>query len=128
MNERLFLAVAGRIVPGVGSLDAAGRQAFLALVREFMESKPPALRRQIDLFLSLIRWLPLARHLRPFEALSPERQDAVLLGFQESRLLLLRRGFWGLKALAFMGYYGRPVAAAAVGWRPEREGNRRLHP
>jgi hypothetical protein len=40
----------------------------------------------------------------------------LLRGIENSRLLLLRRGIWGLRTLVFMGYYARPEAAAALGY------------
>ena len=36
---------------------------------------------------------------------------------ERSRVLLLRRGFWGLRTLVMLGYYGRPEAARAIGYR-----------
>ena len=44
-------------------------------------------------------------------------------------LLLLRRGFWGLRTLVFLGYYARPEAAAEIGYRADapRAGRRAAH-
>ena len=36
---------------------------------------------------------------------------------ENAPLLLMRRGFWGIKTLVFMGYYGRDEARAEVGYR-----------
>jgi hypothetical protein len=37
-------------------------------------------------------------------------------------MLLLRRGIWGLRTLAFMAYYERPEAAAEIGYRATARG------
>jgi hypothetical protein len=41
---------------------------------------------------------------------------------ETARLVLVRRGFWGLRTLILMGYYGRPAAAAAIGYRADPQG------
>jgi hypothetical protein len=41
---------------------------------------------------------------------------------QDSRLTLVRRGFWGLRTLVLMGYYGRAQAAAEIGYQPRMGG------
>ena len=41
---------------------------------------------------------------------------------QDAPLLLLRRGFWGLRTLIFMGYYGRDAARDAIGYRADPRG------
>ncbi|MBD3857823.1 MAG: hypothetical protein IFK92_15125 [Acidobacteria bacterium] len=40
---------------------------------------------------------------------------------------ILRKGFWGLKAMIFMGYYGQPETNEIVGYAPELDGRARLH-
>src|SRR2546422_3095313 len=41
---------------------------------------------------------------------------------ERAPLLLMRRGLWGLRTLAFMGYYGRPAAAREIGYRADPRG------
>ena len=41
---------------------------------------------------------------------------------QDAPVLLLRRGIWGLRTLAFMGYYTRPDAQRAIGYRADPRG------
>jgi len=54
--------------------------------------------------------------------LDPARRARFLDSLQTSRLLLARRGIWGLRTLVLMGYYGRPRAAAAIGYRADPRG------
>ena len=37
-------------------------------------------------------------------------------------ILALRRGVWGVRTLAFMGYYARPEAAREIGYRAAAAG------
>jgi hypothetical protein len=55
------------------------------------------------------------------------QQDAALRWFHDAPLAPLRHGFWGVKTLIFMGYYGRPEAAAEIGYRPARAGAAPFH-
>jgi hypothetical protein len=75
----------------------------------------------------VIRWAPIVRYGRPFDRLGAVRQDAVLAWLQDAPVAKLRSGFWGLKTLAFLGYYGRPAAGDTIGYRPSRDGNALLH-
>jgi len=52
-----------------------------------------------------------------FVLVDPARRTRLLSALQDSPVLLLRRGFWGLRTLIFLGYYTRPAVAAEIGWR-----------
>jgi len=105
----------------MAGLDEAARGEALALVEHQLARRPAAMRRELALFLSAIRWAPIARYGLPFDRLTPERQDAVLGWLQDAPIAKLRSGFWGLKTLAFLGYYGRPTVDDAIGYHPSRE-------
>ncbi len=122
-----FLAVAGRVVPAVAGLDAAGRERFAAIVGTALAARAPALRRQFTLFLSVLRWAPALRYGASFDRLAPTAQDAVLRWLMDAPLAKLRGGFWGLRALVFMGYYGQPETWGAIAYAPSFAGNERLH-
>jgi hypothetical protein len=126
-KARLIEAVALRVVPEVAELDGTGKEQFFQLIDNLLEDRPEVVRQQLAGFLGLIRRLPMLRYGRPFEALSPSRQDAVLTWLQECPIGLLQKGFWGLKAMIFLGYYGQPEIAEQIGYRPELDGNSRLH-
>ena len=122
-----FLALAARIVPESASLDAPARDRLVALVEDLLATRTPKTRRELALFLRVLRWLPAVRYLRPLDRLAVCDQDASLRWFQDSSVALLRKGFWGVKTLVFLGYYGRPEIAETIRYRPSREGNRSLH-
>ena len=122
-----FLAVATRVVPGVAEFDVAGRESFAAIVGKALAERPAALRRQLALFLTVLRWAPLLRFGATFDRLAPTAQDAVLRWLMDAPAAKLRGGFWGLRALVFMGYYGQPETWGAIGYAPSFAGNERLH-
>jgi hypothetical protein len=123
---RFVLGLATRIVPEVTGLDGAAEARFRAIIDEALAARPPQVRRQLGLFLTLLRWLPALRYGAPFERLDAARQEAVLAWFHDCPAGRLRQGFWGLKTLVFMGYYGRAEAGEGLGYAPSFSGNERL--
>ena len=119
--------VATRVVPETAALDAAGLGRFFRIVDAALLDRPAPVRRQFAVFLGLLRWLPFARFGSPLEKLDSDRQDAVLRWFQDCPVGLLRTGFWGLKAMIFMGYYGQPETNRVIGYAPELGGGKALH-
>jgi hypothetical protein len=114
--------MATTFVPEARELDERGWTEVDAIVEQFLASKPEGIRRQIVVLVRLLQVLPILRWGRPFTALSAERQLRFLTAMQDAPLLLLRRGVWGLRTIAFMGYYARAEAAAAIGYRADRRG------
>ncbi len=127
-DQRGFLlALARRIVPESSALTPAEQGAFLELVDDGLSERPESVQRQFSLFLTILRFAPLVRFGRRLDALDAARQDAVLRWFEDAPIMLVRSGFWGLRTLIFMGYYGRAEAGPAIGYRPARHGNSFLH-
>ncbi len=114
----VLCAVARRVVPEVAEMDADGRARFEVIVDHALGLRSAAVRRQIAVFLGVVRIAPVVRWGRTFERLSPERQDAWLRVLQDGPVTLLKQGFWGLKALVFMGYYGQEEVASTIGYAP----------
>jgi len=119
---RTFRNVTRTVVPDADALDEAAWSRALAIVEEGLAGRAPALRRRLSLFLRLLEWLPLLRWLRPFSALGPERRARWLRTLQDSPLLLVRQGLWGVRTLAFMGYYGLPEVRREMGYRAHPRG------
>jgi hypothetical protein len=123
-----FLRIlAARIVPETTQLDAAGSGLFFDIIDAALMDRPGTVRRQFAKFLGLIRSAPLIRYGRSFEKLPVDRQDAVLRWFQDCPVGVFRTGFWGLKAMVFMGYYGQPETNELIGYAPELNGGAHLH-
>lgn len=125
-KEAFFLALSHRIVPEIALLDQNGRERFLQIVDDTLATRPALVQRQFRFFLSILRISSIPRHFKTLDRLPPDRQDRILSRFQHSSNNLLRRGFWGLKTLIFMGYYGQPEVARRIRYTPSPRGNEML--
>jgi hypothetical protein len=126
--ERSFLlALAPRIVPAAAQMTPAARDEMVALIDATLASRTPSMRKQFRLFLRVLRWLPFLRHLRPLDRLDGPRQDAALRRFQDSPLQIVRGGFWGVRTLVLLGYYGQPANGPSISYTPSADGNAMLH-
>lgn len=127
-SQRAFLlAIAPRITPVLEPMSPAAGEAMLALIDGTLASRTPAMRRQFGLFLSVLRWLPCLRYLRPLDRLDGARQDAALRRFQDHPLQIIRGGFWGVRTLLLLGHYGQPDIGASIAYTPSTNGNAVLH-
>lgn len=120
--RHVFRAVATSVVPECAQLRSDEWAEFDGIVEGALASRPEAMRKQLVLFIRAIELLPLARYATRFSRLDAARRQRVLAGLQNSHLDIVRRGFWGLRTLIFMGYYARPAAAAEIGYRASAQG------
>lgn len=120
--ERQFRTLARTIVPEASRLDERGWSELQGIVEEALASRPRAMRRQLRLLIRLLGWLSVARYGRTFGALDEVRRRKFLEAVERSSIVLLRRGFWGLRTLVLMGYWARPAAAAEIGYRAHPRG------
>jgi hypothetical protein len=120
--RRSFRALAGTFVPEAAALDERGWAEAEAIVERFLATRPASVRRQVVLLVRLLDLLSLLRHARRLSGLDDDDRLHLLESLQDAPFLLLRRGIWGVRTLAFMGYYGRPEAAAAIGYRADPRG------
>ena len=121
-QREAFRAIAATVVPEAARLDPAEWNDVERIVARAIAARPARLQRQLALLLRFLEWIPLFRYGRRFSRLDPARRARFLDSLQTSRLLLARRGIWGLRTLVLMGYYGRPRAAAAIGYRADPRG------
>lgn len=121
-SDPVLHAAAAAIVPAYDRLDAMQRAEFASIIDRALGERPEAVQRQFRLFLRVLDLAPLLRFGRRFRSLDVSRRARVLEGLQDSPLLLLRRGVWGVRTMALMGFYGRADAAAEVGYRADPRG------
>jgi hypothetical protein len=126
-KAQFLQTLAARIVPETIELDGAGSSRFFGIIDDALQDREPLVRRQFAIFLGVLRWAPLVRYGGPLDKLNPDRQDAVLRWFEDCPVSLLRKGFWGLKAMVFMGYYGQPETNHLVGYAPDFDGRTGLN-
>ncbi len=110
------------VVPAAERLDDQGWTAAQRIVGAALAQRPGRVRRQIALFLRVVSLLAFLRHRRRFTDLPPEKARRFLGALERSPVLMVRRGFWGVRTLALMGYYARPEARAALGYRATGRG------
>lgn len=126
-QRKFLLTIARRIVPESSALTPGEQAQFLDLVEDGLSLRTRSTQRQFTLFLSVVRWAPVLRHGRRLDRLDESRQDGVLRFLQDAPLQIVRSGFWGLRTLILLGYYGRPEVGPSIGYRPTRRGNDLLH-
>lgn len=117
-----FRALAVTFVPEIAGCTPAEWDALDQVVSEALGARPPAVQRQILLFIRVLDILALLRHGRRLDALDPARRAALIEAIGNAPVLLLRRGVWGLRTLVMMGYYTQPGIQTAVGYRATPRG------
>jgi hypothetical protein len=117
-----FRAIMAAVVPESVSLSDDEWTDAAAIIARAIAARPAAVRRQLGLFLRALDLVALVRHGRGLRSLSAAKRTALLESLARSRVLALRRGVWGVRTLAFMGYYARPAAARAIGYRASPAG------
>lgn len=120
--EPSFRALARAIVPESDALDESGWASVERVVSNALSERPPAMVRQFRIFLTLVMLLPCLRHGRTFKRLSPKGKAGFLRRLERSPVLLLRRGFWGVRTLVYMGYYSLPEVREDIGYRATPRG------
>lgn len=120
-----FRTLATTIVPAASTLDENGWNEVERLIDRGLASRPASIARQLRVLVRALDVIPLLRFGRRFRDLDDARRTRFLRAIENAPLLILRRGFWGLRTLVFMGYYGRAEAVAAIGYRATTAGWKR---
>lgn len=121
-HRAVFRAVAETVVPEAAGLDEAGWQHIEATVMRALAQRSATVRRQLMLLLRVIEHAPLVSRGRRFTQLDAAARTHVLTRLQRSPLKLIRRGVWGVRTLALMGYYTMPSAIEELGYRAHARG------
>ena len=120
--KRAFRAIAQTVVPEAASLTEPEWLAAERIIEDALVQRPAAMRRQLRMLIRALDLLPVLRHGRRFTSLDPARRQRFLHAMERFPVLLVRRGVWGLRTLVFMGYYARPEAGVAIGYRADARG------
>jgi hypothetical protein len=115
-------AIAEAVIPEATRLSDEEWAGVEAIIDGALAQRPPRIRRQVRILLrslDILAWLRQGRllHRMPLPA-----RTRFLRSIENSPILLIRRGFWGVRTLVLMGYYARPEAAAAIGYRADARG------
>lgn len=117
-----FRALAQCFVPETAHAGEPQWRALESAVVTSLATRPARLRRQILLFVRVIDLTSRARYRTGFAGLGAARGTALLEAFATSRVLLFRRGVWGLRTLVMLGWYTDPSVVAAIGYRASAAG------
>jgi hypothetical protein len=117
-----FRAFAQCFIPETARATDSQWLALESAVATALAARPARLRRQILLFVRLIDLTARARYRSGFAGLGAARGTALLEGLSASRVLLFRRGVWGLRTLVMLGWYTDPAVIAALGYRASAAG------
>lgn len=117
-----FRAVMNTVVPEAVALNDDEWRNAASIIARAIAARPAGVRRQLGVFLRALDLVAVVRYGRGLRALSAAQRTALLESLSRSRVLALRRGVWGVRTLAFMGYYARPEAARAIGYRASAAG------
>lgn len=120
--QPVFRAVATIVVPEARALTPDDWVEVEEIVERALVDRPTTVQRQIRAFLRLLNVVTFAISGRRFTSLDDARRLALLERLARSPLLLVRRGVWGIRTLAFMGYYARPSAAQEIRYRASAAG------
>lgn len=117
-----FRALATAIVPEAKQLDDPSWKELEEIVEKALSAQPQSIRRQLRLLVRALDLLPVLRFGKTFRSLDPGKRARFLHRVENAPLLPLRCGFWGLRTLVFLGYYGRDEARASIGYRADPRG------
>ena len=120
--SHILRAVATAVVPESATLDARAWGELESVIARALADREPRVRQQIAAFLRFLQFLPFARHGKTLTGLSASERTAFLESVERSPVMIIRRGFWGVRTLIFMGYYTRDDVGAAIGYRAHRDG------
>ena len=118
----IFRAVVSTVVPEARELSEPGWSELEMLVATTLQNRPRAMQRQLRLFIRTIQWLPVFRYGKRFTSIRAEQRTQILCYLQDHRVEVIRCGFWGLRTLALLGYYGRPESVQAIGYAADPRG------
>ena len=112
-------------MPEAIALSPAEWEDAYAIVGKALRDRPRVVR-QLSAFVRVVNVLSLIKYRRGVLRLAESQRATLLRGIARSRVVLLRKGLWGLRTLVFMGYYGRAEAAAEIGYRADALGWTRI--
>lgn len=111
-------AVALRILDGADpDPQADGALPQCLFIDDYLAELHGALRSDVKALFSLLELYPtLTGRFTRFSRLSPAAQDAVLTGWEHSRIALLRQAMQALKAMCFLAHYQDERSFQSLGY------------
>jgi hypothetical protein len=120
--RRPFRALATVFIPETAAAEEAAWLRLEDIVAGALAARPPAIARQVLLFVRTLDGLSLVRHGRRLADLDLAARARLVEKLSTSPLLLFRRGVWGLRTLVQMGWYSQPEVQQSLGYRASAAG------
>jgi len=111
-----FDAVQRALLPRAEKFTLAEREHSHLVIMGVLAGLPRTMQMKLRIFLIAIDALSLLMGLSSFGGLPPSKQNTILRLLFDCPLGVIRKGFWGLNALAKMGVYGQADIAAELGY------------
>ena len=112
-----FRAVVRAAVPMSVDLEEDAWRRGEAVVEDSLSGQPESVQRQVVFFLHVLSLMGRLLKGRPLHQLPTVAVRTLLAQLERAPLLLLRRGVWGVRTLAFMAVYTQPGVQEALGYR-----------
>ena len=109
-------------IPEVATADESAWLRLEDIVTGALAARPPAIRRQVLMFIRILDGMSMLRHRCGIDRLDLSTRTRLIERVAHSRLLLFRRGVWGLRTLVQMGWYSQPEVQRALGYRASPAG------
>jgi hypothetical protein len=122
MPSAIFRPIAEAVIPEAMRLSDEEWAEVQTIIDHALAQRPTRTRRQVRLFLGILDILAWLRRGRRLHRMPLHARTRFLRSIENSPILLIRRGFWGVRTLVLMGYYSRPEAAAEIGYRADPRG------
>lgn len=117
-----FHELAKTIVPEAEALDERAWKEFDEIIERGVASRPAKIKRQLRLFVRVLNFLPVAQYGKTFLKLLPDKRTVFLHSVENSPLLIIRRGFWGVRTFVYMGFYNLDEVRTVIGYRAHPDG------
>ena len=117
-----FSGIAEVVVPETATMTEKQWSEFYSVINTALARRPAKMRRQLKLFIRILNVISLVRYRRSLPNTTKRQRVELLSSVEDSRLLLFRKGFWGIRTLVYMGYYAHADNAVALGYRASPRG------
>lgn len=121
-SRALLRAFAATVTPEMASIDDVRWRSVEDVIERALSRRPARMQRQVVMLLRVIDVLSRARYGRGFATLGDPRRTALIEGLERAPVALIRKGIWGLRTLAFMGYYTSEGVTGEIGYAASSRG------
>ena len=115
-------AIVETVIPEASALAEGDWSDVFSIIDQAIAERPAKMQRQLGAYLRALDFLSVGRFGKSFSKLPQDKRTRIFESLQDAPVLLLRRGTWGVRTLALMGYYARNGAASELGYAAQLRG------